>query len=108
MQELDENKMFQGLGLRGWLRLVFTTRAMMIREHDRITNLLLDKNAEASERANRAASAMQKMSATLVKQHETLCAIGEEMNESPLLHNNLGPELRKRITDSLDAARAGV
>lgn len=70
--ELDPDKPFQGLGFRGWLRLVFVTRAGMIRQHDLLIDMLMHKNNEASARAERAEAICAKVGKLCLLQHSAL------------------------------------
>lgn len=63
--EQNPNAVFQGLGFRGWLRLVFTTRAGMIKQHDRIVDQLLERNNQACRDVGKLAALTLEQNAAL-------------------------------------------
>lgn len=79
MQELDPNKPFEGLGIRGWLRVVFRTRAHTIKHCDQVIALMVDKASEARSETITYAERMKLFAALTVEQHNVLEKVAQAM-----------------------------
>lgn len=71
-QEMNPDKVFEGLGLRNWLRLVFRTRAGLLKQSDRITDMLMTHLNAQTQDANASREALVKMAGLAVKQQAAL------------------------------------
>lgn len=58
-------ELFEGLGLKGWLKLVFQTRAQTIKQCDLVTAML-------TERLRSSTQVQERLAKTLIKQHNAL------------------------------------
>ena len=72
MNDYNPDEPFEGLGILGWLKVIFRTRAQTIRQSDNMTRLLFDKCNEARAEADQATQALQRMSPLVVLQHRAL------------------------------------
>lgn len=105
----DEDQPFEGLGVRGWLKLVFQTRARTLKQSDKVTDMLLQQNAVLAQEANALRKAMSPMAKITVAQNEALAAIDEQCEVVLSGMGDLKPALaaiREQAQRGLLAARA--
>lgn len=76
--EYHEDQPFEGLGVRGWLKLIFQTRARTLKQSDRVTDMMLAQNAQLAQEANALRKAMSPMAKITVSQNDALAAIDEQ------------------------------
>lgn len=104
--EVEQNPeaVFQGLGLRGWLKLVFTTRVHMIRQHDKLTDMMFEKLLMATKVATQARSAAQKFASLVLIQNEALVKAEKVLREDG--DASAREEVLYAITEALTTAKS--
>lgn len=71
-KDYNPDEPFEGLGILGWLKVVFRTRAQTLRQCDTMTKMLFDKANEARAEADQATAALGRLSPLVVLQHRAL------------------------------------
>lgn len=77
--EQNPNAVFQGLGLLGWLKVVFRTRAGLIKQGDKVTDALVDKLNAACGQLNIATGAAAKFAQLVILQNDALVAARDSL-----------------------------
>lgn len=75
--DFDPERPFEGLGLRGWLRVIFRTRAQTLRQNDKMLDVLMNQNAQAMSQLNELQKAIKPLAHLARVQNEHLAAIDE-------------------------------
>lgn len=99
--EQNPNAVFQGLGLRGWLKVIFRTRAGLIKQGDKVIDNLFDKLNIACEQANTATAAAAKFAQLVIQQNEALVAA-----QGSLCTGDGIDTTQEKIDAALEAAKA--
>lgn len=70
--DYNPDEPFEGLGILGWFKVIFRTRAQTLRQCDNMTKMLFEKANEARAEADQAAEVVQRLSPLVVIQHRAL------------------------------------
>lgn len=90
----DPNKVFDGLSFVEWLKVIFRTRAGLIRQHEKIIDAMFESMNESSARLT---GSMHRVSVLMVRQHKALEAIS---TYTTFLDSQLPPERAEGFRDA--------
>jgi len=105
-KELNPDKMFQGLGFRDWLKLVFVTRARTIAHCDGVINTMVDRASEAFVELHEAQQNLAKLARLVGKQRSSLELAYKVMDENGWA-TSIAPERRETCAAVREALDAG-